>query len=114
MIAEVFIFPHLLFIGVLLRTIDIVFVLGASAAYLLLHYLLWKDKLLVLATLRCIGLTMVLTTPFFLNHYKAAYIYVKESQSGISSASWKAMVGAFGGFDIPLKYVEYLAIYNLR
>jgi putative flippase GtrA len=102
----------LIILGVLLRTIDIVFVLCASTAYILLNYLLWKDKAHVLATLRSIGLTVILTAPLFFNHYKAAYIYVRESQSGISSVSWKAMADAFGGLDIPLKYVEYITIYN--
>jgi putative flippase GtrA len=102
----------LIILGVLLRTIDVVFILGATTAYLTLHYLLWKDKLFILATLRCVGLTLLLTAPFFLNHYIEAFNYVRESQTGISSVAWKTMEGVFGGLDVPLKYVEHLTLYN--
>lgn len=102
----------LVIIGIFLRTVDVAFVLCATTAYISLNYLLLKEKRHILATLGSVGLTLILSLPIFLEHYKAAYIYVLQSTSGISNVSWKAMSGVLGGLDVPLKYIEYIQLYN--
>ena len=102
----------LVVIGLFLRTIDIIFVLSSAGAYSTLHILLYKDKKHLLDTLRCIFLTLTLTAPIFFQHYRGAYFYVLETQSGVSKAAWQAMAGVFSRLDVSLRYVEYLNLYN--
>jgi hypothetical protein len=102
----------LVIIGLLLRTVDIVFILCATTTYVTLYYFLFKEKRYALLTLGSVGLTLILSLPIFWEHYKATYIYVLKSQTGISNVSWKAMSGVWGGFDVPLRYIEYIQLYN--
>lgn len=99
-------------IGVMLRTIDIVFVLMAVSAYAAIYYLLWKDRRHTVSTLRYVGLSLLLTAPLFFQHYKVAFQYVYNVSFGATAASWKSLGGVSDRYDVILQYEKFLALYN--
>ncbi|MES2935161.1 MAG: hypothetical protein V4805_16930 [Pseudomonadota bacterium] len=98
--------------GLLLRTVDIVFILSATTAYSAIHYSLWRDKQHVFKTLRYIGLVLILTTPIFFEHYKVAFEYIYSASFGRTAAVWKAMAGVTDRFDVTRNYGKFLFLYN--
>lgn len=99
-------------IGLLLRTIDVVFILMAVTAYLSIHYLLWHDRQHVLATLRSVGLSLLLTAPLMFQHYLVAYQYVYNASFGATAASWKSLGGVSDRYDVIQQYARFLSLYN--
>lgn len=99
-------------LGLLLRTIDVVFILMAVSAYTLIHYALWKDRQHIFSTLRYVGLSLLLTAPLFFQHYKVAFEYVYNVSFGATAASWKSLGGVADRYDVILQYENYLSLYN--
>lgn len=99
-------------LGLLQRTIDIVFILMATFAYVVIHYAFWKNKQHIFITLRYIGLTLVLTIPLFFRHYMVTFKYVYLTSSDVTAASWKALAGVSDRSDVILQYAKFLFLYN--
>lgn len=99
-------------LGILQRTIDIVFILMAVSAYAVIHYALWKNKQHIFITLRYVGLTLLVTTPLFFEHYKIAFEYIYSASFGANAASWKAMSGVSDRYDVIVQYSKLLFLYN--
>lgn len=99
-------------LGLLLRTIDVVFILMAVSAYTVIHYALWKDRQHIFSALRYVGLSLLLTAPLFFQHYKVAFEYVYNVSFGATAASWKSLGGVADRYDVILQYGNYLSLYN--
>lgn len=99
-------------IGIMLRTIDVVFVLMAVSAYTAIHYSLWRDGRHIFGTLRYVGLSLLLTAPLFFQHYKVAFQYVYNVSFGATAASWKSLGGVSDRYDVILQYAKFLVLYN--
>lgn len=99
-------------IGLLLRTIDVVFILMSVSAYTVIHYALWKDRQHIFTTLRYVGLSLLLTAPLFFQHYKIAFEYVYSVSFGATAASWKSLGGVTDRYDVILQYAKFLFLYN--
>lgn len=99
-------------LGLLLRTVDVVFVLMAASAYVAIHYSLWRDRRHIFTTLRYIGLSLLLSAPIFFQHYKVAFEYVYNVSFGVTSASWKSLGGVADRYDVIVQYAKLLFLYN--
>lgn len=99
-------------LGLMLRTIDVVFILIAVSAYAVIHYALWKDKQHIFITLRYVGLSLLLTAPLFFQHYKVAFEYVYNVSFGATAASWKSLGGVSDRYDVIQQYAKFLFLYN--
>lgn len=102
----------LVIVGILLRTVDIVFICFAVGAYTTIHYCLYRNWQHVWITLRVVILTIGITLLIFWNHYLVAYHYVYAVSTGITATSWKSLAGVDGHLDVVKRYAEYLILYN--
>lgn len=102
----------LVVVGLLLRTIDIVFILMSISAYGIVYYLLWREKDSIVEALRSVCLVLVVTAPFFLKHYIVAFNYVYSVSFGETAESWKSLGGVSNRYDVLIQYVKYLHLYN--
>jgi hypothetical protein len=99
-------------IGLLLRTIDIIFILMATSAYLAIHFGLWRDKKNFYSTFRYVILTLLLTSPIFFLHYKGAFEYVYSTSFGLTAESWKSLAGTSNRYELFFKYIQNINFYN--
>jgi len=102
----------LIVFGLLLRTIDVVFILMAVFAYAVIQYALWKDRQQMFITLRYVGLSLLLSAPLFFQHYKVAFEYVYSVSFGATAASWKSLGGVSDRYDVILQYAKFIFLYN--
>jgi hypothetical protein len=100
------------FIGLFLRTLDIVFILMALFSYAAILFPSQKNRAAVMATLKYPLLCLILTAPIFYHHYIATYEYIHEASFGISSTAWKSMSGISGRFDVTRLYIKSIFLYN--
>lgn len=99
-------------IGLLLRTIDIVFILMSTAAYVTIHYVQFKDRKRIIETVKYVGLTLLITSPLFYKNYRVAYDYVYETSFGWTAESWKSLAGVSDRYDVIKQYLKSIYLYN--
>ncbi len=99
-------------LGLLLRTLDVVFILMSVSAYNLIHYALWKNRQHIFTSLSYVGFTLILTLPLFFQHYKTTFDYVYQTSFGATAASWKLMSGVSDRYDVIQQYIKFLFLYN--
>jgi len=102
----------LIVFGLLLRTLDIVFILMSVSAYSLMQYVIYKNKQHIFISLRYVGLTIIFTLPLFFQHYKTTYEYIHQVSFGPNAVAWKSLGGVSDRYDVILQYAKYLYLYN--
>jgi hypothetical protein len=99
-------------LGLLSRTIDIVFILMSTASYTAIHYIQFKDRRRLIETVKSIGLTLLITAPLFYNNYRVAYDYVYQTSFGWTAESWKSLAGVSDRYDVLKQYFKSIYLYN--
>ena len=98
--------------GIFIRTVDVVFILSATAAFGFGKLFIQRDSAAAKRVLKPIAIAIVLTLPLFFKHYVVTFNYIYEASFGATAAAWKELSGVSNRFDVIRRYGIYLYMYN--
>lgn len=99
-------------IGVAVRAVDVVFILGATMAFALTRLVLMREAAHAGRTLAQVFIPLLVTLPLFWDHYSVAFDYVRSVSFGDTAEAWKSLAGVSGRLDVALRYFDHLNEYN--